>query len=377
MDVFKRFDEDDIVRANPTEVSTGLWTGDTGSLEAFYTSSTQTGSTSGLYFWDIYDIDPVSSLAEKQFAIAYGHIAGSGSATLAEDDNALLETKATYFQYRNILLTPDDTNFTFLPDSNGAQFDADEIFVINIYRGRLREKLDPGNWKLTLIHGSGSDISGAHAAFTHSFIDDSGQTLGESFGESGRVFNIVSGSLTGVSGSTVVASSSVSGGFGLVYPDLGILVLNPRALFEVTAVRATDLTTGDNAGNQAVLRDAMIGPGAQGAVDGGIAIPSTASGSNGTAGLSDFQARSAENIASTHFFVRLRNKEFNYSNNPSFFNETNGAILNTNFVNDPRVFITTVGLFNDANELLATGKLSQPTQKSFDRELLIRVRLDF
>ena len=375
MEVFKRFEEDDVVRANPTEVSTGLWTGDTGSLERFYTSSVQTSSIAGGYFWDVYNIDPSSSLAEKQFAIAYGHIAGSGSATLAEDDNALLETKTTYLQYRNILLTPNDTNFTFLPDSTGADFDADEIFVVNIYRGRLKEKLDPGNWVLRLIHHSGSGGSGS--AFTHSFIDDSGQTLGDTFGESGRVFNIVSGSLTGVSGSTIVASSSVSGGFGLAFPDLGILVLNPRALSAVIATRDTDLGTDENRGNQAVLLDAMIGPGQEGFGSPlSDAIPSSASGSFGS-DPSDFQARSAENIASTHFFVRLRNKEFNYSNNPTFFNETNGAILNTNFIDDPRVFITTVGLFNDANELLATGKLSQPTQKSFDRELLIRVRLDF
>ena len=154
----------------------------------------------------------------------------------------------------------------------------------------------------------------------------------------------------------------------MVYPDLGILVFNPRALFVVTASRETNTGTGQNRGNPLVLFDAMTGPGVEANGD---------SGSHGTAGISDFQARSAESIASTHFFVRLRNKEFNYSNNPSFFNETNGAILNTNFINDPRVFITTVGLYNDANELLATGKLSQPTQKSFDRELLIRVRLDF
>ena len=373
MDVFKRFEEDDIVRANPTQVSTGLWTGDTGSLVAFYTSSTQTASLAGGYFWDIYDVDPAaSSLAEKQFAIAYGHIAGSGSATLAEDDNALLETKATYFQYRNILLTPDDTHFTFLPDAEGAAFDADEIFIVNIYRGRLREKLDPGNWKLTLMHISASD--GGDTFTTHSFIDDSGQTLGESFGESGRVFNIVSGTLTGVSGSTVVASSSVSGGFGLVYPDLGILVLNPRALASVSASALTDLSTVINRGNPQVLLNAMVGP--YTASDGVPAFATTGSLAFGS-GESDFQARSAESIASTHFFVRLRNQEFNYSNNPSFFNETNGAILNTNFVNDPRVFLTTIGLYNDSNELLATGKLSQPTQKSFDRELLIRVRLDF
>lgn len=360
MEVFKRFEEDDIVRANPTEVSTGLWTGDAGSLTAFFTSSNQTGSTvAGQYQWEIYDIDPASSLAEVQFSIAYGHIDGLGAATLAIDDNALLPTQATYFQYRNILLTPDDANFTFLPDSSGAPFDADEIFVINIQRAQLKEKLDPGNWLLTLTHDDGAN------AFTHSFIDDSGQSLGSSFGEQGRVFNVVSGTLTGVSGSTIFVTSSAAGGFGLVYPDLGLIVLNPLALAAVTASAATDLgTTAGVRGNQGILLDAMIGPG------GG------ASGSSATI-TSDFQARSAEQIASTHYFVRLRNKEYNYSNNPSFFNETNGAILNTNFVQDPQVFVTTIGLYNDSNELLAVAKLSQPTVKSFDRELLIRTRLDF
>jgi hypothetical protein len=348
MEVFKRFEEDDIVRANPSEVSTGLWTGDTGSLVAFFTSSTQTGSTAGQYFFDIYDINPSSSLAEIQFAIAYGHVEGSGSATLVEDDNALLPTKTTYFQYRNILLSPDDAKFTFLAPAGGQEFDADEIFVINIRRQRLKEKLDPGNWLLTLLGSSGS-VSGSGS---QTFIDDSGQTLGESFGTSGRVFNVVSGSLTGVSGSTVFASSSVSGGYGLVYPDLGIIVLNARAMHTAGAIDLTDTRTSEHRQNQRLLLDSLI----TGA---------------------DFQARSAENISSTHFFVRLRNKEFNYSNNPSFFNETDGSILNTEFVQDPQVFLTSIGLFNDDNELLAVAKLSQPLRKSFDREALVRVRLDF
>jgi hypothetical protein len=40
-------------------------------------------------------------------------------------------------------------------------------------------------------------------------------------------------------------------------------------------------------------------------------------------------------------------------------------------------YITTVGLYDSDNELVAVAKLSQPTQKTFDSELLIRVRLDF
>jgi len=354
MNIFQRFEDQDIVRANPTEVSTGLWTGDTGSLAAFFTSSTQTGSTEGQYEWDIYNIDPSSSLAEVQFALAYGNVNGGGAPSLAQDDNALLPTKATYFQYRNILLEPGDQKFTFLPDSTGVAFDADEIWVINIKRQRIKEELDPGNWSLLLSHATGSATGTATPVIE--LIDDSGQTLGEQFGTSGRVFNVVSGSLTGVSGSTIAATSSVSGGFGLVYPDLGLIILNPRALLAVsgTAVTDTTIAAGPVKANILTLLNAMASPSA-----------------------SDFQARSAEHVSSTHFFLRLRNTDFNYTNNPTFFNETDGSILNSDFVQDPQVYVTTAGLYNDANELLAVGKLSQPLRKAFDREALIRVRLDF
>ena len=90
----------------------------------------------------------------------------------------------------------------------------------------------------------------------------------------------------------------------------------------------------------------------------------------------EFKARSAEVIASSHYFVRLNNKEFNYSNNPSFANAT-GELVNEDFKNDPRVFVTTVGLYNARNELLAVAKLNRPLEKSFSKEALLRVRLDF
>jgi hypothetical protein len=91
----------------------------------------------------------------------------------------------------------------------------------------------------------------------------------------------------------------------------------------------------------------------------------------------DFQARSAETISSTNYFVRVRNKDFNYSNNPTFYDSTNGTLIFNSFIKDPRVYVTTIGMYNDNNELLAVAKLSRPTLKSFDRELLVRVRLDW
>ena len=54
-----------------------------------------------------------------------------------------------------------------------------------------------------------------------------------------------------------------------------------------------------------------------------------------------------------------------------------GELIYNNFINQPQVFVTTVGMYNDSNELLAVAKLSRPLLKDFTKEALIRVKLDF
>ena len=44
---------------------------------------------------------------------------------------------------------------------------------------------------------------------------------------------------------------------------------------------------------------------------------------------------------------------------------------------NPRTYITTIGLYNDANELVAVAKMSQPLSKDFTKEALIKVKLDY
>jgi hypothetical protein len=76
-------------------------------------------------------------------------------------------------------------------------------------------------------------------------------------------------------------------------------------------------------------------------------------------------------------FIRVRNSEFNYTENPSFISGSTGDIIYTDFINNPTTYITTVGMYNDNNELLAVAKLSKPLQKDFTKEALVRVKLDF
>jgi len=363
--------DEDVVPANQTTVTTGLWSGDTGSLTTLFTSTTQI-SASGEYYFDAYDKNPATdTTAEVQFAVAYGHISGGGSPTLAQDDLAVLATKATYLQYKNILLDPSDDLFTF------GNTNADHVYVINVQRARLREQLDPGNWLLTL--------SGSQGKFT--FIDDSGQTLSakSKTSKSGRVFNVASGSLTGPSGSTVLTSQSAAGkGFGLVYPELGIVVLKPDAMIPTVGFESASAGFGCGNAGAEDFTYSTVNTVIPFAPFTGSLVAATPREQRNHDGLlrsiklgGDFQARSAETISSTHYFVRLRNKDFNYTNNPTFYNNTNGQILNDDFVQDPRVYATSIGLYNSKNELLAVAKMSRPLEKSFDKEALIRVRLDF
>jgi len=349
---FKPFASDDIVLANPAEVTMGLWPGDTGSLTAIYSGSQATSvAESSKYYWDAFDKPPTDASAQACFAVAYGHRTGGGSPTLLQDDTSTVETQAVYSQYRNLLLDPGDTQFTFF-----GSYNSDHIYVINIYRSLIKERLDPGNWELTLTGPSGD----------FSFIDDSGQSLGAAFGKSGEVFNVVSGSLSGSAGSTLAASGSVSqGGYGLFYPSLGIIVLNPDALRE---------TLGWTSGSFYSSASSEWYP-----VTGSVTVSqyNQVSLFNSINAGGDFQARSAENITSTHYFVRLRAAEFNYSNNPTYFDATNGSLIFTSFIQDPKTYVTTIGLYNDSNELLAVAKTSQPIQKAFDKEINLRVRLDF
>lgn len=353
--IYKRFGEFDKVNAKVEVVTTGLWTSDEGQINNFFTSSTQASATSGKYYYNVYSYNPqISASAEVEFAIAYGHVEASGSATLDVDTNSTLATKATYAQYKSILLDPTDAKFSF-PNSSGTEDDSNGIYVINIARNRYRESMDAGNWELNL--------SGSLGNFT--FIDDSGKKFGDNFGKAGRVFNIVEGTLnvgTQLEATITNQYDSNGKGFGLFYPDRGIMVLNPTAL---------QTKLGNIHTENGVLVGGMSGSHATGSEQYNhkrlyYAIKKGA----------DFDARRTENVSTQHFFVRATNREFNYSNNPTYV-DVNGNFTESTFETDPQTYITTVGLYNDSNELVAVAKTSQPIVKSFDKEVLIKVKLSF
>jgi len=349
------------------EVTTGLWSGETGSLTSFFTSTTQLAKANASYFVNVYDKDPASdSTAEVQYSLAYGHVSGAGSPTLAQNDTSTLSTKAVYYQFKNALLDdPEDSLFSFQNSTT-----SEDIYAISISRARFKSVVDPGNFQLTL--------SGSNGVFT--FIDDSLQALGtrRSFARSGNTFNIVSGSISGVSGSTIAGATASNGeGYGTFYPQKGIMILNPSAIIDTVGFAAQSENT-DSAADTVTNATGVPASPYTGSLTGTGTEQYNWIGLHRSIVLgADFQARSAETISSQHFFIRLRNNHATTSNNPTWINEADAKVQIEDFEYDPKVFITTVGLYNEQNELLAVAKLSRPLEKSLTKEALIRVRLDF
>ena len=81
-------------------------------------------------------------------------------------------------------------------------------------------------------------------------------------------------------------------------------------------------------------------------------------------------------INSTIYFCRVPHNEYNYSSNPTYLSGSQIRVK-AKESDQPVSYITTVGLYNAAGEMLATAKLSEPLRKDPNNDITIRVRLDY
>lgn len=87
------------------------------------------------------------------------------------------------------------------------------------------------------------------------------------------------------------------------------------------------------------------------------------------------------NINSSLIFCRALPDDFNYSSNPTYVDSTGQLTINDSSMSadNQEVFsyVTTIGLYDDNDGLLAVAKLSRPVEKNASRDLTFRVRLDY
>lgn len=158
-------------------------------------------------------------------------------------------------------------------------------------------------------------------------------------------------------------SAGTGDGLGVVFYQAGVAVITASAFDGSARGACTDFSKHPTHGFQSVKQ--------------------TLTGSSISGTMDAFRHR-VQNIAfnntteinSTIYFCRAPSNKFNYSSNPTYVSGSKIRVKNIASDN-PVAYVTTVGLYNSQNELLAVAKLSEPLKKSVDNELTIRVRLDY
>ena len=353
---FKRFEQEDFVISSDTVTST-VWSGFQPSLNTYHTSSVQKEGSSGPYYLNVYQTASTANGSEIQFSIAFADSTGRGSVLFDASVPQKSPSRTNYGQYRTLVLEDENAQFTFGPSFTGSYF-----YALSVERARYKEKLFPGSLNLVLS-SSNSQITRLH------LTDDSNEVKLPTFFGTQRAYQIISGS----DGNAYRGNGhSKSGSYGLFLPDISTILLNGSALDDNNAPGVsgtndgcginlgTTFPTGSDQDNVSKLYRHISGSPGPSATDTNI-----------------FKVNSQETITSDFVFVRTRNSEFNYSENPSFISGSTGEVIYTYFIDNPTTFPTAVGMYNDSNELLAVAKLSRPITKDFTKEALIRVKLDF
>lgn len=341
---FTRLDPTDFVVSSDS-VTAPAWSNNVTILSSFFTAS---AANTGSYYIDVYNAPVTSTTSSIQFSIAYGHSLGSGSAPLNSLVLQNTPTRINFGQYRNLIYGDAESPVNF-GTGNTASIN---LIALPVDRNRYKESLFPGTWNLYLS-GSGGLVK---------LTDNSNDVTTVTYIDGGRVFYIVSGSNGSAASSPLLTGASQrgftpSGSYGLFLPDLGLFLLNPLALSITGSGGGIQLSLSNNTTNAAAsLNNTNI-------------INSIIQGAY-------FQLNSQETISSDYIFVRVKNQDYNYTTNPSFITGS-GTLIYSNFINSPQTFPTTVGLYNDNNELLAVAKMSKPLTKDFTKEALVRVKLDW
>lgn len=339
--------EDSIVSADA--IISPMWSDDNTVLTTLYSSSIQESSPAGAFYLDVYQTGSLVQGSQVQFSIAYGHISGSGSAYFNASIPDKTPTRDIYGQFRSLIYGDENTPFTF----GSNDYASKDIVVISINRARFKESFNPGSMTLTLANGGN----------TLKLTDDSTVTTAATYIGTSRVYQLLSGSYNSV----YSTNYTVSGSYGIMIPDEGLIILNPRALANPAGnLGGLGVTWNEFSSSQASAWFAVSG---SYNLNNRITYDLINNGG-------DFRLQNYETISSRYFFVRVKNAENNYTTNPTVI-DSNGNLLYTQLIYNPQTYITSVGLYNDTGDLVAVAKLNKPLVKDFTKELLLRVKLDF
>ena len=294
-------------------------------------------------FQSVYDYPYLSSSANYIFDLSVGY---DESSVLSSSLNDVQRSKKInmYNQMSQVLLgyTGSANRVRLFESDLSLNEDSPmkEVIFVNFSRLLTKDQIKKGSVSLTVGTASWANPFSGVKTFTDSDASNTGGTLSTVGGDYG------------------ILSSSAAGVGGVVFYQAGLMVLTGAIWSGTTDFFSQSLTsrTFD-----------------QQAVSGSISGSADAFRHR----VQNIQFNNTTEINSTVYFCRAPHNKFNYSTNPTYLSSSSIRVKNDSRSNPPLSYITTIGLYNSQNELLAVAKLSEPLRKDPTNELTLRVRLDY
>tara|TARA_Y100001970_G_C14256073_1_gene875489 strand:- start:190 stop:1272 length:1083 start_codon:yes stop_codon:yes gene_type:complete len=313
-------------------------------------------------FQSIYDYPYLSSSANHIFDITMGFSTNSAnySATTVQQSkkkniyNQMAQLLVGYDITGNILQFDEDGDFA----SGGSKLT--DVYFFNFSRLLTKDEIKKETFKM--IFGTAAAHATAHSETTTIF-DMSASTeyrVNSPVGEYGILY---------ASGNLDIANSKYSSTTettpcGLIYYQAGVVVLTSSIL--------------QDSGSGGIIKESTVY-----LADASTTTPSSWKSTeiSGTCDglrhrLISIDFNNTTEVNSTIYFCRANHNEFNYSSNPTYLNNSKIVVKNES-TDVPVSYITTVGLYNHKQELLAVAKLSECLRKDPNTEFTLRVRVDY
>lgn len=289
-------------------------------------ASSSAGADLGGYWQTVFDASPTSSLSTALMDLTYGYATGSTFNLPVTSTSSQNEKIKIYRMMASALLGNPDSLFTINNQPTS------ECFFIMVKRSIQKDELKKGSTAIVLnqtspssVQSTGSD-DGAVVAFK--------QTVGGDYAP--------------------LKSGTVE--FGQVWYNAGVIVLGASSSWGADTFWSGTKTIQNMQASSSINQ----------LVDGLRTH------------IEKINFHNQTNLYSTIYFCRATNTEFNYSSNPTFVDD-NKRIRVTSGSNilQTRTYVTTAGLYDANDNLLAVAKVNKPLTKAPDTEITLRVRLDY
>jgi len=347
------------------------------------------GVTSSIY-QTVFDQDHSLQTSNELFDLTVGLFKSSASVVSSSsgtdiNDKMLFpstslmmrEKVSVYNQFTQELLGDNTLQFAA---PFGSTVDTDKIdtaLFVNFKRLFVRDGIKRETFAMRMFQSCSSPIAGDtyDNIFGQTAIHPSSASV--IFTDVGAASSIERSQFGGDVGN-IVLSSDTTQTVGLMFYQKGIAVLDLRRSLDDTQVMSGTIDSVGVLANTPMSASFIPDFVNSASMDDIIKHVSTERFGTGSNTFLTFQNNTK--INSTLIFCRATADEFNYSSNPTY-TDSEGRVLVIDESQQGQEksfsFVTTVGLYDANEELLATAKLSRPVEKNDEKDLTFRVRLDF